>query len=295
MVIVPIYVYSQVPSVEDAQFKLAVELYKQERFQESLVELRRLLFDMKTERYRDACYYYAANAYLSLGRVAEARDNFRIIATTLQKSRYHSEALYLYGRCEYLLGNYSKAITLFDSYLNKYPTLDYADNCLYWKGEALLDMGRREDARLAFLDVIKRYPQSNKADAARFKLRLMELEDRSGKYAEKLPQTHEPPGEAATYSEEDIRKKERQYLEEIERLNIQIDLLRTELNNLKEIGKGSGAEKEAQIDEKIKTLTAWENILKVKEEALNQKELELNRGLEDIEKIISELEKKANE
>jgi len=297
MAVVPICLYSQVPSVEEAQFNLALALYKQDRFQESIVEFRRLLFDLKTVSYRDACYFYAANAYLSLGKISEARDNFRIIVDTFQKGRYHSDALYLYGRCEYLLENYSKAIALFDLYLKLYPSHIYADNCLYWKAESLLDLGRREDARVMFSEVIKRYPMGNKADAARFKIRLMELEDRLGKYGGSIPGTGEVSGKATAYSEEDMqmREREHQYLEEIERLNTQIDLLKTELNNLKEIGRGSGVDKEAQIEEKVKALTAWENILRVKEEALNQKEQELNRGLENIEKIISELEKKANE
>lgn len=297
MAVVPIYVYSQVPSIEEAQFNLALGLYEQDRFQESIIEFRRLLFDMKTMSYRDACYYYAANAYLSLGKLSEARDNFRIIVDTFQKSRYHSDALYLYGRCEYLLENYSKAIALFDLYLKLYPSLNYADNCLYWKAESLLDLGKREDARVIFSEVIKRYPMGNKADAARFKIRLMELEDRLGKYGGTIPGTVEMSSKVTAYSEEDMqmRQREHQYLEEIERLNNQIDLLKTELKNLKEVGRGSGVEKEAQIEEKIKALTAWENILRVKEEALNQKEQELNRGLKDVEKIISELEKKINE
>ncbi|MGQ9616113.1 MAG: tetratricopeptide repeat protein [Spirochaetota bacterium] len=295
--IAPVNVYSQVPSIEEAQFNLALDLYKQDRFQEAIVEFRRLLFDMKTVSYRDASYFYAANAYLSLGRVSEARDNFRIIADKLQKSRYHSDALYLYGRCEYLLENYSKAIGLFDLYLKLYPSLQYADNCLYWKGESILDLGRREDARVMFSEVIKRYPLGNKADAARFKIRLMELEEQLGKYVGSIPGTVELSGEVAAYSEEEkqMHKREQKYLEEIERLNTQIDILQTELNNLKEIGKGSGVEREAQIEEKVKALNAWENILRVKEEALNQKEKELNSKLESVEKIISELEKKANE
>ncbi len=296
--LIPFAVFSQAPSVEDAQFKLGIDLYQQGRFQDAITEFRRLLFDMKTSKYRDASYFYAANAYLSLGKVTEARSNFRIVADTLRKSRYHSDALYLYGRCEYLLKNYPSSIELFDSYLKLYPSLQYADNSLYWKAESLLGMGMRGDARDTFTEVLKRYPTGNKADAARFKLRLMELEDRMRKQEEESAsvEVFERPAEIPEAEvDRRIRDIELQYREEIEKLNNQIDLLHTELNNLKEVGAGSEDERKAQIEEKVKALIAWESILKVKEEALNQKEEKLNRGIERVESIISELEQQANE
>ena len=84
-------------------------------------------------------------------------------------------------------------------------------------------------------------------------------------------------------------------MEEINKLNNQIDYLQTEINNLKEVGVGTLAEKEKQIQEKINALISWENILKLKENALSQKEEDLDKEHEKIIKIKKELEEGSNE
>jgi hypothetical protein len=93
---------------------------------------------------------------------------------------------------------------------------------------------------------------------------------------------------------EQLKMKEVNYMEEINKLNNQIDYLKTEINNLKEVGVGTLAEREKQIQEKINALISWENLLKLKENALNQKEEDLDQEYERIIKIKKELEEGRN-
>jgi TolA-binding protein len=165
LVLIPIIIFPLNDSIEKAQFDLAFELFKKEKYDSAIEEFNRLLFELKSKKYLDAGYFYIGNSHLSMKRYEEARRNFKYIVDNLHGSDYYSQSLYLFGRCEYLLKNFSTAIGRFDSYLKQYPTLDYADNSMYWKAESLIGEGRRNDARTVLNALLKHYPYGNKADA----------------------------------------------------------------------------------------------------------------------------------
>ena len=293
MALIPILIFPINASLEDAQFELGIELFRMGKHRDAVVELKRLLNDMKTRKYEDDCRFYIGSSYMSLGDYKSARAAFLTIIQGRPESDFHSRSLYMAGRAEYLMGNYTSAITRFDAYVQKYPSLDYADNSLYWKGEACLSLGRREEAKRYFRSVIERYPNGNKADGARFKLRLMELEEKAVRSA--AVDVREPVITDESEELKALRMREQQYREQISDLNNEIDLLRMELTNLKEIGEGTSDEKQQQIEEKINALISWENILRVKEDALSRKEKLLNDELERLEQISSKVERTADE
>jgi tetratricopeptide (TPR) repeat protein len=287
MVAMPIIIFPLNATVEDAQFNLAVQLYGEGRYEDSLVEFNRLLKEIHTEKYHDACYFYRGSAYLALERYATAREQLHDLIEDFPDSTYYQQSLYLLGRSEYLLENYEPAISLFDSYVSRYPSFDYADNSLYWKAESLLALGNREEARGVLKEVLERYPLGNKSDAARFKLKLMEIEDELA--LKETPPSEEPrEGEA---EQAQWRAREQQYQSDIELLNNQIQRLRAEIDALQVSGEKPGEEEELQLEERMKALIAWENILKIKEESLNQKELQLDQEFERIQRLSKELER----
>ncbi len=286
---------SRALTLEDAQFDLALTLYRRGNYTAATTEFRRLLFDMKTVKYRDAGYYYVARCYLYLQNYVRAKKNLEIVVNTMKKSRYHGASLYYLGRCDYLQKKYKAAITAFDNYVRLYPSQEYADNALYWKAESLLSLGARSEAQRVLAELLKRYPNGNKADAAAFKLRLLSLEQLEKK---ETVQTRPVSADESlkndlTQAQEKLARmkdREEQYREEVAKLNNQIEKLQSEITNLKEIGKGTEDEREKQIEEKIKALVSWENVLKVKEEALDAKEQMLNEEYERLQKITAELE-----
>ena len=292
LILIPIILFPRNTSIEDAQFELAAELFKKNRFEDAIEEFKRLINEIQTKKYRDVCYYYIGNAYFSMEEYGEAERNFNIVVNKYKSGKYHSTSLYLAGRSIFLRNRYSDSIRLFDSYVSKYPSLEYADNSLYWKAEALIKLGNSKKAKALFMEVLKKYPFGDKADAARFKLRVMDLE-------EKLNTPLYDEGTADQLKmllteNEQLKVKEVNYMEEINKLNNQIDYLKTEINNLKEVGVGTLAEREKQIQEKINALISWENILKLKENALNQKEEDLDQEYDRIIKIKKELEEGRN-
>lgn len=75
-------------------------------------------------------------------------------------------ALYDKTMASFREGKYEEAIAGFRSFLEKYPTLDLADNAQFWVGECYMGQRQYEQAILAYQKVIKKYPQGNKVPSA---------------------------------------------------------------------------------------------------------------------------------
>ncbi|MCH9686591.1 MAG: tol-pal system protein YbgF [Deltaproteobacteria bacterium] len=72
----------------------------------------------------------------------------------------------------YKSGQPDRAETAFDAFAQTHPRHDYADNALYWKGEAAYDQRHYADALAAFTEVVERYGGGNKAPDALLKIGL---------------------------------------------------------------------------------------------------------------------------
>lgn len=72
----------------------------------------------------------------------------------------------------YKEGRFQEAEDAFSRIVNAYPSHDYADNALYWKGEAAYDQAHYANALAAFTEVVERYGGGNKAPDALLKIGL---------------------------------------------------------------------------------------------------------------------------
>jgi tol-pal system protein YbgF len=72
----------------------------------------------------------------------------------------------------YHAGAYGDAESAFEAFARAHPRHDYADNALYWKGEAAYDQAHYADALAAFTEVVERYGGGNKAADALLKIGL---------------------------------------------------------------------------------------------------------------------------
>jgi len=69
-------------------------------------------------------------------------------------------------------GRHAEARRAFDRIARRHPRHPYADNALYWKGEAAYDAGDYEAALSDFTAVVERYAGGNKAPDALLKIAL---------------------------------------------------------------------------------------------------------------------------
>lgn len=72
----------------------------------------------------------------------------------------------------YKSGHPDRAEAAFAEFAREHPEHDYADNALYWKGEAAYDQDHFADALAAFTEVVERYGGGNKAPDALLKIGL---------------------------------------------------------------------------------------------------------------------------
>ena len=77
-----------------------------------------------------------------------------------------------YQRAKQLLDNqrYEQAIDGFETFLTSYPSGAYADNALYWQGEAMYAKRSFEEAIINFNVLISSYPESTKIADAKLKI-----------------------------------------------------------------------------------------------------------------------------
>jgi len=69
-------------------------------------------------------------------------------------------------------GRYDEAIASFQTFLNVYPSGEYADQAYYWLGESLLAKGEASAAVKAFNTLTQSYPKSSKYQAGLLKLAI---------------------------------------------------------------------------------------------------------------------------
>jgi tol-pal system protein YbgF len=69
-------------------------------------------------------------------------------------------------------GRYSEAEQAFAAIVSAHPNHEYADNALYWQGEAAYDQAHYADALASFTKVVERYGGGNKAPDALLKIGL---------------------------------------------------------------------------------------------------------------------------
>jgi tol-pal system protein YbgF len=120
------------------------------------------------------------------------------------------EYLYQKGYEAMKEGNLSKARELFSSFLERNPKHNLAANAQYWIGESYYSEKRFEDAVLEFENVIKNYPDKDKAPAAMLKqgMAFRELGDtKSANYIMKRLVEEHPKSEEAKIAREKYKIK----------------------------------------------------------------------------------------
>jgi tol-pal system protein YbgF len=93
-------------------------------------------------------------------------------AVTAKEKAKQSDAMTLYRRAfsNYEQRKLNRALEEFEDFVKKYPQHDYADNAIYWMGEAYYSQKEYLLAITEFRRVAKTYPTSNKLPDALLKI-----------------------------------------------------------------------------------------------------------------------------
>lgn len=143
-------------------------------------------------------YYYRANAVFWQGKTLYMKGEYVQAQVLLDQylinwpdNSYYEEAIYLLGKNAYQQEDYQGALDSFLKFSQEYRNSDYVPHSLYWMAESLYQLGRIEEARQLYDQIIKDYPTSTKAEAARYRFSIIEIKEREEKLLELLKWSHE--------------------------------------------------------------------------------------------------------
>jgi tol-pal system protein YbgF len=118
-----------------------------------------------------AAYQQALSAWRD-GDHKACIDLFRKFLQTYPASPYADDAAYWMADCHFKQGDYRVAVLRFNDVVRVYPNGNKAPDALYRQGESLLRLGPGfyDAARTVFKQVLKEYPDSDRAREARQQL-----------------------------------------------------------------------------------------------------------------------------
>ncbi len=174
-----------------ARFERAITLFQQGDGDEAFVELRRITNSSGAVRLHADAYFWKGRIRLAQERGSEAAFYFERVARDYPGHPRVSEARYHRARASVVAGDYERALVLFEEFLDSYPESPFAGNAYFWSGESLMALGRREEAARLYEAVVRDYPRSFRAEAAEYRLSLIELSEREQQLQRLLRWSHE--------------------------------------------------------------------------------------------------------
>ena len=106
---------------------------------------------------------------------------------------------------------FAGAIEALNSFIDSHPESPFVANALYWSGESLYSLGRLDAARRVFQSVVSEYPRSFRVEAARYRIALIDLDERETELLELLRWSHEEYLQAL----DEFERREQAYQEAI--------------------------------------------------------------------------------
>ncbi|AFG37584.1 tetratricopeptide repeat protein [Spirochaeta africana] len=190
-------VHDGIASFRDSRFEIAADFFRQ--VTES---------DEFSSRHPEG-YFWLAKTYMALGSLDSAASHLEYYIHSFPRHPMQAEAHYQRGRLFYLQAEYQQAVQAFEDFLSDYPDSDFAANAVYWTGEALFSLGRFDEARDMFAIVVTEYPTSFRLEAARYRLSILDLQDREETLLELLRISHQE----LLYTIQDHQRREREFAE----------------------------------------------------------------------------------
>jgi outer membrane protein assembly factor BamD (BamD/ComL family) len=269
-----------------------LEDFRNGNYEQAMVTFRELLSSPNAEGYRGDAYFWIARSALAAGRLDAAAENLEYFLKNYPEHRFVSEARYQKGRLLYLQGDYEQAIQALKAFIDEQTDSRYLPNAYYWIGESLYSLGHFERAAEVFRTVTQEYPESYRAEAADYRLSIIELSRREESLLKLLRWSHQEYLNAI----DEFERREKTYEEALAEYRERLRRLasgdfRAEIDRLSE----RVSELEEEVAEKDRTIRDLQNrldagpvadrgavdsreqrLLRAKEEALELKEFYLN-------------------
>jgi len=122
---------------------------------------------------REKAFYDDAYAVFKRGDYSSARKKFTKFITAFPQSTFRVNALFWIAECSYKEKQYEEAIIKYDQIITKYPHNPKIPSALLKQGFSFLMLGDKTDGKIILEKVIADYPDSDQAEIARRKLKVL--------------------------------------------------------------------------------------------------------------------------
>lgn len=160
----------QVQSLNENQQKQNTELVQQRAFIEKVTEKLGKMGAQRSEgpKKNPKSDIEEARALINKRKYSEAREILEaMVDNSAVNAADQNKALHALGLIEYQQSNYEKGLVFFSKIFTKYPKSSLAPNSLLYIGRSLAKLGKKEEAKQAFSEVVSSYPESSSAKDAK--------------------------------------------------------------------------------------------------------------------------------
>jgi len=168
-----------------------IELFANARYSEALPIFDTLFLDPSSGSLRADGAYWSAMTLLASGDPAAAEKAIESFLAAFPGHERTSEMIYHKARAAFLQKDYERAVRLFQSYIAAFPKGEQVSASVFWSAESLYSLGRLQDAEKLYRTIGERYADSVKAEAAKYRLSLIQFKYREDELLTLLKWSHE--------------------------------------------------------------------------------------------------------
>ena len=170
------------PLAPEDRMQFADGLYARELYDLASQEYSTLIKDSPTHDRVDAAYYRLGDCYRHMGKSSEAQRQYSKVFKDFPKSEFRLKAGVKRADIFVREGRYQEGVDLYRIVLKRKPGEPIGSACHYFIGEALLELGRTNDAKAAYSVISEKLVSSDYYPFAL--LRLADIASQAGERPE---------------------------------------------------------------------------------------------------------------
>lgn len=171
--------------------RAGIRLLADGQYSAALAAFDSLMLDSGAGELRAEGAYWAVMTHLAAGNPALAEKTIETFLISFPGHPKTADLLYQQGRAAYLQNDYERSLRYFQSYIASYPQGENLPAAVFWSGESLYFLGRLPEAEKLYRAIGERYPDSVKAEAAHYRLSLIQFKYREDELLTLLKWSHE--------------------------------------------------------------------------------------------------------
>lgn len=171
--------------------RAGIRLLADGQYSAALAAFDSLMLDPGAKELRADGAYWAVMTHLAAGNPGLAEKTIETFLVSFPGHPKTADLLYQQGRAAFLQNDYERSLRSFQSYIAAYSSGEYVPAAVFWSGESLYFLGRLSEAEKLYKAIGDRYPQSIKAEAAQYRLALIQFKYREDELLTLLKWSHE--------------------------------------------------------------------------------------------------------